>query len=110
MGVRSAFWNAIGPMSSLLMFSLNSHRTLSGEGKDIMRKKQERNGIESVPPDDGRLQGCEKDLLDNDDPVAMIEASISGEGNSRSGTGVSGKHKKKNKKITLMSTNARRGA
>src|SRR5437868_14977614 len=49
MGVRSAFWNAIGPMSSILMFSLNSHRTLSGEGKDIMRKKQERNGIESVP-------------------------------------------------------------
>src|ERR1700728_1531421 len=48
MGVRSAFWNAIGPMSLLLMFSLNSHRTLSGEGKDITRKKQERKGIESV--------------------------------------------------------------
>jgi len=64
----------------------------------------------ATPDDDGWLQGWEKDLLDNGDPVAMIEASISGEGSSRSGTGVSGKHKKKNKKITLMSTNARRGA
>jgi hypothetical protein len=65
---------------------------------------------ETATPDDGWLQGWEKDLLDNGDPIAMIEANISGEGSSRSGTGVSGKHKKKNKKITLMSTNARRGA
>ena len=65
---------------------------------------------EAVVPDDGWLQGWEKDLLDDGDPVAIVEANTSGEGSPRSGTGVSGKQKKKNKKITLMSTNARRGA
>jgi hypothetical protein len=65
---------------------------------------------ETVVPDDGWLQGWEKDLLDYDDPVAMVETSMAGEGSSRSGAGISGKQKKKNKKITLMSTNARRGA
>jgi hypothetical protein len=61
-------------------------------------------------PDDGWLQGWEKDLLDNGDPVTMVESSAASGGSSRSGAGVSGKQKKKNKKITLMSTNARRGA
>ena len=65
---------------------------------------------DTVVPDDGWLQGWEKDLLDNGDTVALAEASMSGEGSSRSGTAISGKQKKKNKKITLMSTNARRGA
>jgi hypothetical protein len=65
---------------------------------------------EPAVPDDGWLQGWEKDLLDNGDPVTMVESSAAGEGSSRSGAGVSGKQKKKNKKITLMSTNARRGA
>lgn len=65
---------------------------------------------ETAVPDDGWLQGWEEDLLDNSDHVAVVEANIAGEGSSRSGTGVTGKQKKKNKKITLMSTNARRGA
>jgi Zinc finger, C3HC4 type (RING finger) len=65
---------------------------------------------DSQPVDDGWLQDWERDLLDNDDAVAMVEASISGDGSSKvaSTTGVG--RKKKNKKITLMSTNARRGA
>ncbi|ERF71461.1 hypothetical protein EPUS_06843 [Endocarpon pusillum Z07020] len=71
--------------------------------------------VEPVPQegqaiDDGWLQGWERDLLDNDFAAAMAEASISGEGSSKvtstAGTG----RKKKTKKITLMSTNARRGA
>lgn len=65
---------------------------------------------ETAVPDDGWLQGWEKDLLDNDDPVTMVESRVAGEGSSRSGAVASGKQKKKNKKITLMSTNARRGA
>lgn len=66
--------------------------------------------LENVVPDDGWLQGWERDLLDNDDPVALVEANIAGEGSSRSGALASSKQKKKNKKITLMTTNARRGA
>lgn len=60
--------------------------------------------------DDGWLQDWEKDLLDEGD--AMFEASINGEGSSRTTTSTIGKKSKKgkNKKITLMSTNARRGA
>ncbi len=67
---------------------------------------------ESQSVDDGWLQGWERDLLDNDDAVAMVEASITGEGSSKvtSTTGIGTGRKKKNKKITLMSTNARRGA
>jgi hypothetical protein len=66
---------------------------------------------ETAVSDDGWLQGWEKDLLDNGDPVTMVESSAAGGGtSSRSGAAVSGKQKKKNKKITLMSTNARRGA
>lgn len=66
------------------------------------------------PADDGWLQGWEKDLLDESDAVAMVEASLegSGVGNSRpSGSSAPlGGKKGKKKKITLMSTNARRGA
>jgi hypothetical protein len=72
---------------------------------------------QSRPVDDGWLQGWEKDLLDESDAVAMVEASISGENSSikpaqhaASGGGGAKKGKKK-QKITLMSTgNARRGA
>ena len=65
---------------------------------------------ENTLPDDGWLQGWEHDLLDNDDALAMVEASNSGEGSSKAVITSSGRHKKKNKKITLMSTNVRRGA
>ncbi|RMZ75417.1 hypothetical protein DV738_g5498, partial [Chaetothyriales sp. CBS 135597] len=64
------------------------------------------------PVDDGWLQGWEKDLLDDIDAVAMIEASLTEPGSSKATTlpaGQGGKKGKK-KKITLMSTNARRGA
>ena len=64
------------------------------------------------PVDDGWLQGWEKDLLDESDAVAMVEASVNGESSSRSapGSGHGGGKKSKKKKITLMSTNARRAA
>ena len=69
-----------------------------------------------LPPapqqDDGWLQGWEKDLLDQpNDNIALVEASIKGEGSSSTtGHMGGGGKKKKGKKITLMSTNARRGA
>ncbi|EXJ93595.1 hypothetical protein A1O1_01987 [Capronia coronata CBS 617.96] len=66
---------------------------------------------EPASQDDGWLQGWEKDLLEDDDAVAMVEASLNGGSSSqqpRMGGGQSKKGKKK--KITLMSTNNRRGA
>lgn len=65
---------------------------------------------ESQPVDDGWLQNWERDLLDNNDAVAMVEASLAGEGGSKVASVPGSGRKKKNKKITLMSTNARRGA
>ena len=62
------------------------------------------------PVDDGWLQGWEKDLLDESDALAMVDASISGEASSRAGSGNAAGKKGKKKKITLMSTNARRAA
>ncbi|KAF2757371.1 hypothetical protein EJ05DRAFT_476641 [Pseudovirgaria hyperparasitica] len=61
--------------------------------------------------DDGWLQDWERDLLDNDDLTAQVQAlSMAGDGASqRTGNGGMGKKGKK-KKITLMSTNVRRGA
>ena len=63
-----------------------------------------------VPEHDGWLQGWEKDLLYNDEVVSQSTDNPSGEGPSKAGSiGGSGK-RRKNKKITLMTTNARRGA
>lgn len=59
----------------------------------------------AVPVDDGWLQGWEKDLLDEGDAVAMVEASLND--GHRPATG---QKKGKKKKITLMSTGNRRGA
>lgn len=62
------------------------------------------------PPDDGWLQDWEKDLLREDELLAQAQAiSLSGDGTQGS-IGSKGQKKKKGKKITLMSTNARRGA
>jgi Zinc finger, C3HC4 type (RING finger) len=64
------------------------------------------------PIDDGWLQGWEKDLLDESDALAMVNASVQAESSTKSGS-VSGQgsgKKGKKKKITLMSTNARRAA
>ncbi|KAF2106433.1 hypothetical protein BDV96DRAFT_507789 [Lophiotrema nucula] len=59
-------------------------------------------------PDDGWLQGWEKDLLQEDDMVAQAQVMSLAEGDAPKKS-VGGK-KKKAKKITLMSTNVRRGA
>lgn len=56
--------------------------------------------------DDGWLQGWEKDLLDEQDAVAMVEASL----NDGARPAAASSKKGKKKKITLMSTNNRRGA
>ena len=61
------------------------------------------------PENDGWLQNWERDLLEGDDLIAQVDAhSISGS-SSQAAVSSNGK-KKKNKKITLMTTNARRGA
>ena len=70
--------------------------------------------LHSAPPpqpheDDGWLQNWEKDLLQEDELVTQAQALSLGE-SSRSGAASGGGKKKKAKKITLMSTNARRGA
>lgn len=71
-----------------------------------------------LPEHDGWLQGWERDLLGEDELVAQVQASSIGAGSSKVGVGVgvgtgsgtgTGK-KKKGKKITLMTTTARRGA
>lgn len=58
---------------------------------------------------DGWLQDWERDLLDEADAVALVAASHAGEGSSTQPSVATSKKNKK-KKITLMSTNARRGA
>lgn len=67
--------------------------------------------IEHEPSDnDGWLQDWEQDLLREDDLVAHFEGnSISNPNPNPKATGTSNK-RKKSKKITLMTTNARRGA
>ncbi|KAK7614334.1 hypothetical protein BKA81DRAFT_292184 [Phyllosticta paracitricarpa] len=64
-------------------------------------------------PDDGWLQDWEKDLLQEDQMMAQMQAMSMGEGeSSKTGAAASSGNggKKKKKKITLMSTNVRRGA
>lgn len=67
----------------------------------------------SMAQDDGWLQGWERDLLDQQDVAAQVEAmDLADEGGSTVGAkkGGGGKKGKKGKKITLMSTTARRAA
>ena len=59
---------------------------------------------------DGWLQDWEKDLLQEEDLVAQIEATTLVEGSCKQGPASGSGKKKKGKKITLMTTNARRGA
>ncbi|KAI4707474.1 hypothetical protein J4E89_008002 [Alternaria sp. Ai002NY15] len=59
--------------------------------------------------DDGWLQGWEKDLLAEEDMLARAQA-MSLEGGEEGAKKPAGGKKKKGKKITLMSTNVRRGA
>ena len=68
---------------------------------------------DSNPPDDGWLQGWEDQLVAGDQDVISqlegLESATPGSASKPQGGVASGK-KKKGKKITLMSTNARRGA
>ena len=66
---------------------------------------------EHEPPEhDGWLQDWERDLLQEEDLVAQVEASSLEASNSIHATQTASNKKKKGKKITLMSTNVRRGA
>jgi hypothetical protein len=58
--------------------------------------------------EDGWLQGWEKDLLHEDDVMAQVQALSLGE--AAASQKQAGGKKKKKQKITLMSTNVRRGA
>lgn len=62
------------------------------------------------PEDDGWLQGWEKELFHEEDLVAQAQALSLNEESPKIGAAGSGGKKKKAKKITIMSTNVRRGA
>ncbi|KAI4238947.1 MAG: hypothetical protein LQ349_000717 [Xanthoria aureola] len=69
--------------------------------------------IQEEPPlaeHDGWLQNWEEDLLPEDDLAVHLEASSIADENAKAATTSASSKKKKGKKITLMSTNARRGA
>ena len=67
--------------------------------------------LEHDTHDDGWLQGWEKDLLQEEDAmVAQAQLMSLEEGESTNKKQAGGGKKKKAKKITLMSTNVRRGA
>jgi len=59
---------------------------------------------------DGWLQGWEKDLLQEDEMVARAEELSLAESSKAAVASAGSGKKKKAKKITLMSTTARRGA
>ena len=59
---------------------------------------------------DGWLQDWERDILQEGDLVAQVNTFSMTEGDSQTGATGVGNRKKKGKKITLMTTNARRGA
>ena len=59
---------------------------------------------------DGWLQDWERDLLQEGDLVAQVEASSLEPGSSNQATPTASNKKKKGRKITLMSTSVRRGA
>lgn len=63
-----------------------------------------------MPEHDGWLQNWEEDLLHEDDLAVQLEASSIAENNTKAAATNASSRKKKGKKITLMSTNARRGA
>lgn len=59
---------------------------------------------------DGWLQDWERDLLRDDELAVQLEASSIGDNRPNAAPTAMGNRKKKGKKITLMSTNVRRGA
>ena len=66
--------------------------------------------VHEPPENDGWLQDWERDLLSEETLVARVEASSLEPSSSNYGTPTASNRKKKGKKITLMSTNVRRGA
>ena len=66
--------------------------------------------VPELSNDDGWLQGWEQSLLQEEDLAASIQASSLAEPITAAEPAMLSKRKKKNKKITLMTTNARRGA
>ncbi len=62
------------------------------------------------PENDGWLQDWEQDLFQGEDLIAQVEASSLEPSSSNHATPTTSNKKKKGKKITLMSTNVRRGA
>ena len=65
---------------------------------------------DNVPENDGWLQDWEADLLREEDLVTQVEATSLEAGSSKQEATPTAGKKKKGKKITLMSTSARRGA
>ena len=65
---------------------------------------------EQPPENDGWLQDWERDLLQEEELIAQIEASSLDPSSPNHATPTASSKKKKGKKITLMSTNVRRGA
>ena len=63
-----------------------------------------------IPENDGWLHGWESDLFREDDLISQIETMSIEAGSSKQAAPNSISKKKKGKKITLMSTNVRRGA
>ncbi|KAL8805786.1 MAG: hypothetical protein Q9200_005286 [Gallowayella weberi] len=63
-----------------------------------------------LPENDGWLQNWEEDLLQNDELTMQLEASSITDNKASVAAASTNYKKKKGKKITLMSTNARRGA
>lgn len=59
---------------------------------------------------DGWLQDWEEDLLRDDELALQLEATSMANNSARAAAASTGNKKKRGKKITLMSTNARRGA
>lgn len=106
--------------------SPNAMRTVWGT--TVIAPSDEDFQLPQGPVDDGWLQGWEKDLVGDDELIAQVQAASLGEGSTSAsasasvsgsrtpqsgiggGGGGGGKGKKKGKKITLMSTTARRGA
>lgn len=90
--------------------SPNAHRTVWGTtvvapASPIISAPTE------APVDDGWLQGWERELMHDDDSlVAHVEAMSVGESSKSGAVASTTGKKKKGKKITLMSTNVRRGA
>ena len=65
---------------------------------------------EQPPENDGWLQDWERDLLQEEDLVSQVEASSLDPSGANHAAPTATSKKKKGKKITLMSTNVRRGA